>query len=223
MTRLSERLKEIGITDPGAEGDPDAQLRQLEELRGHVEESIRVTKQRQDRERAKWAEEDREQRERWEAKHREGQDRRRRVVAFYGDLGVRIGVGRAVDCWSAQCRDRRRGVTVPPGLHVDADGGRYWCERCPTRGGLLEAAEAHGQDPVWLLKKHGFGDEAELVERRRKALSTINRKLASIGRSGWGDLRTARDAAVREGSLEELERVAGEASKLRKGRSESDG
>jgi hypothetical protein len=223
MTRLSERLKEIGITDPGADGDPADQLRQLEEARKHIDKSIRRTKERQERDRAKIAEELRQRRERWEAENRKRQELHGRVAAYYRSLGIHITAGPiAIDCWSARCTDRRRsGVTLPPSMHVDLEGGAFWCEACPARGGLAEAAEAFNRDPVELLRCFGFGDQADLLERRRKAVAAIDGTLARIGRNhlGYGDLRTARDRALREDSLEELERVASEAKNMRKDRS----
>jgi hypothetical protein len=71
MTRLSERLKEIGIDDPGAEDAPGLHLQQLEEVREHVEECIRRAKERAERDRRALAEEDRVRRERLEAEHHE--------------------------------------------------------------------------------------------------------------------------------------------------------
>jgi hypothetical protein len=71
MTRLSERLKEIGIDDPAAEDAPGLHLQQLEEVREHVEECIRRAKERADRDRRALAEEDRVRRERLEAEHHE--------------------------------------------------------------------------------------------------------------------------------------------------------
>jgi hypothetical protein len=217
MTRLSERLKEIGIDDPGAEDDPGAHLRQLEEVREHVEERIQRAKERQERDRRALAEENRVRRERFEAEHRKRQKRHQRVIGFFGELGVRGIVARPVDCWSARCRERRSGLTVPPALHVNPEDGSWWCQDCPSRGGLVEAARAHGVDPVPLLRRYGFDEQAELLVRRAKALATINGKLEHIGRDDhrWGELRSARDAAAAT-SLEELERVAEQASKMRR-------
>jgi hypothetical protein len=112
-------------------------------------------------------------------------------------------------------------VTIPPALHVSVDDGSFWCGDCGIKGGLVEAARAFGENPVPLLRKHGFGEQAELIERRRKALATINRKLEHIGRDDhrWGELRSARDAAARA-SLEELERVAEQTGKMKRGRSQ---
>jgi chromosome segregation ATPase len=220
MTQLSERLKEVGIEDPGADYPTwdDLHLRQLEEERDEAE--ARIRRARQDRERRerdrRLAEEDRARRERAEAERQEQQKRAGRVIAFYGELGVYGIAVKPVDCWSARCRERRRaGVTVPPALHVSLVDGSWWCQDCPSRGGLAEAARAFGEEPVPLLRRYGFTEQAELIERRRKALETINRKLEHLGRADtrFGDLRTMRDNAS---SLEELETVAEKASKMRR-------
>jgi hypothetical protein len=140
------------------------------------------------------------------------------VLAFYADLGVRHFIAGAMNCWSNTCRERRRsGVRVPPALHIDPEHGTWWTGCCQKKGGLVEAARAHGEDPLPLLRKHGFGEQAGLIERRRKAFATINEKLERIGRDDtrWGELRSARDAAA-GASLEELEAVAEQASKMRR-------
>jgi hypothetical protein len=219
MTRLSERLKEVGIDDPGAEGDPiqyaELMAREAEADAEAATERAKRWAEQAARDRESFAREGAERRARAAARHREQQKRAGRVIAFYRDLGMGGIATGPQPCPSATCRARRRGVTVLPSFHVSLESGDFWCGDCNVRGTVAAAPGLFGRDAVPLLRRHGFDGQADVIDRRRAALGAINSKLEHLGRQDtrWGDLRTLRDGAS---SLEELEAVAEQASKMRR-------